>query len=100
VRPEYAWAALDCPTSAPVADLGGGPVIVLARLHARIDRPIVAGAPHALLSWPLRVDGRKRSAGCGLFDDHGRLLALGEALLGRAPHRLTGACGMIDPTAG
>jgi hypothetical protein len=79
VEPEYVWAALDCPTSAPVADWGG-PVAVLAELHARIGAPVAAGAPHAIVAWWLGVDGRKRRAACAIFDADGRALALSRAL--------------------
>lgn len=79
VEPEYVWAALDCPTSAPVASWGG-PVAVLAQLHARIDAPVRADAPHAIISWPLTVEGRKRHAACAIFDEDGRPLALSRAL--------------------
>jgi hypothetical protein len=79
VGAEYVWAALDCPTSAPVAEWGGA-VGVLAQLHARIDRPIPARAPHAIVSWPLGIDGRKRHAACAVFDEDGRPAALSRAL--------------------
>jgi hypothetical protein len=78
VEPEYVWAALDCPTSAPVATFGG-PYAVMAQLHARIDGPVRAGAPHAIVSWPLTVEGRKRQAACAIFDADGRALALSRA---------------------
>lgn len=80
VRPEYVWAALDCPTSAPVATFGEGPPLVLARLTARLARPVQVGESHALVSWPLDVDGRKRRAACALFDSEGRLLCASSAL--------------------
>jgi hypothetical protein len=80
VRPEYVWAALDCPTSAPVATFGEGPPLVLARLTARLGRPVQVGESHALVSWPLDVDGRKRRAACALFDSEGRLLCASSAL--------------------
>jgi hypothetical protein len=80
VRTEFVWAALDCPTSAPVANFGEGPPIVLARLHARVECPVRVGEPHALVSWPLEVDGRKRHAGSALFDADGHLLAAARAL--------------------
>jgi hypothetical protein len=80
VRPEYVWAALDCPTSAPVANFGEGPPLVLARLTARLGRPVRVGESHALVSWPLDVDGRKRRAACALFDSEGRLLCASSAL--------------------
>ena len=80
VHPECVWAALDCPTSAPVANFGEGPPMVLARLTARIGCPVRVGEAHALVSWPLAVDGRKRHAACALFDSEGRLLCASRAL--------------------
>jgi hypothetical protein len=79
VAPVYVWAALDCPTSAPVLEDRRRPV-VLARLHARIDRPVAAGAPHAIVSWLLGVDGRKRNSACAIFDGEGRAVAMSRAL--------------------
>ena len=80
VSPEYVWAALDCPTSAPVATFGEGPPIVLARLTASLERPVRAGEQHAIVSWALARDGRKRRAGAALFDGAGQVLACSRAL--------------------
>ena len=80
VRPECVWAALDCPTSAPVANFASGPAMVLARLTARLGCSVVVGEPHAILAWPLAVDGRKHHAACALFDSSGRLLCASQAL--------------------
>jgi hypothetical protein len=80
VRRECVWGALDCPTSAPVANFGDGPPLVLARLAAGVESPVEAGRPHALVSWPLEIDGRKRHAGVALFDADGSLLARARAL--------------------
>jgi len=80
VRPECVWGALDCPTSAPIANFGEGPPAVLARLTACVEAPVVAGRGHALVSWPLEVEGRKRHAGVALFDADGSLLARARAL--------------------
>lgn len=80
VGPEYVWAALDCPSSAPLANWGLGAPIVLARLTASIDAPVIAGAPHAIVSWEIARDGRKREAGCVLFDSAGAVLARARAL--------------------
>jgi hypothetical protein len=80
VRPECVWAALDCPTSAPIAAFGEGPPVVLARLTARLGAPVRVGEPHAIVSWPLAVDGRKRHAAAALFDSEGRLLGTSRAL--------------------
>ena len=80
VRRECVWAALDCPTSAPVANFGAGPPLVLASLTARLDAPVTIGEPHVILSWPLAVEGRKRHAAAALFDGDGRLLCVSRAL--------------------
>jgi hypothetical protein len=80
VRPECVWAALDCPTSAPIATFGEGPAVVLARLTAKLGPPVRVGEPHAIVSWPLAVDGRKRHAAAALFDSEGHLLGTSRAL--------------------
>jgi hypothetical protein len=80
VRPECVWAALDCPTSAPVANFASGPAMVLARLTARLGCSVVVGERHAILAWPLAVDGRKHVGACALFDSAGRLLCASQAL--------------------
>ena len=81
--PELIWAALDCPTSAPVANDWNEPgflPIVLARLTTRILAPVHAGEPHTLVSWPIELDGRKRHAGAALHSAEGELLAVARAL--------------------
>jgi hypothetical protein len=78
--PEFVWAALDCPTSAPVAHFGRGPAIVLGSLVTRIERPARVGEPHAIVSWPLELDGRKRFAGAAMFAAGGELVACARAL--------------------
>jgi hypothetical protein len=80
---ELVWAALDCPTSVPVANDPDDPdfrPIVLARLAARILAPVRAGRPHTIVSWPIEIDGRKRYAGAALHTDAGELVAVSRAL--------------------
>lgn len=74
------WAALDCPTSAPGANWGAGPPIVLARLAVAIDQEPALGEPHVIVSWALGREGRKREAAAALFDSRGRALARSRAL--------------------
>ena len=80
VSPELVWAALDCPTSAPVANFGEGPPCVLASLAARLGCPVRVGEPHTILSWRLDVDGRKRRAAAALYDSDGLLTCASRAL--------------------
>ena len=80
---EVVWASLDCPTSGPVANDPERPgflPIVLGRLAARIDRPVVAGEPHLVLAWELSIEGRKREAAAALYTEGGELCALSRAL--------------------
>jgi hypothetical protein len=80
VRPELVWAALDCPTSAPVANFGEGPAMVLASLTVRLGCPLRVGEPHTILSWALGEDGRKHWGGAALFDSDGILTSASRAL--------------------
>jgi hypothetical protein len=80
VRPEFVWAALDCPTSAPVANFGEGPPCVLASLAARLGCPVRAGEPHTILSWRTEVEGRKRQAAAALYDSKGVFICASRAL--------------------
>ena len=80
VRPECVWAALDCPTSAPLANFGEGPPVVLARLTARLGCPVRVNEPHVVVSWPIARDGRKRTGASALFDGAGRLICAATAL--------------------
>ena len=80
---EVVWAALDCPTSGPVANDPERPgflPIVLGRLAARVDRPVIAGETHLVLSWEISIDGRKRDAAAALYTAAGALCAVSRAL--------------------
>jgi hypothetical protein len=59
--PRHVWAALDCPSSAPVVDEDGGP-IVLGRIAGALLAPVDVGAEHVVVSWPLGTEGRRRHA--------------------------------------
>jgi hypothetical protein len=80
VRTEFVWAALDCPTSAPIANFGVGPPVVLARLTARVGCSVPADEEHTILSWELGRDGRKRHSAAALYDSAGRMLCASRAL--------------------
>ena len=79
-HPELVWAALDCPTSAPIANFGDGPPMVLASLTARLGCRVRVGEPHTILSWRLEVDGRKRRAAAALYDSDGIFTCASRAL--------------------
>jgi hypothetical protein len=79
VDPRFIWAALDCPSSAPVHGTVSAPV-VLGRLTLAIDRPVEVGAPHVIQSWREGEDGRKRTTGVALFTAGGARCAVGRAV--------------------
>jgi hypothetical protein len=80
VRPEFVWAAMDCPATFATALLDAG-VAFLVRFSVRIDAPIVAGVEHVVIGWPLAAEGRKYHTGAAIFDADGSLLAAARALL-------------------
>jgi hypothetical protein len=77
---EQVWAALDCPSSAPVASFAAGETVVLARLQADLRRLPAQGEPLVALSWRLRGEGRKREAASALIAEDGDLVASAQAL--------------------
>lgn len=78
--PELVWAALDCPTNAPVSNFVEGPALVLASLTARLGCSVRAGEPHTILSWALDEDGRKHWAAAALYDSDGIFVCGSKAL--------------------
>lgn len=80
VRPEFVWSVLDCPTFFAACIDEELPISVLARLTARVDRPVAAGAEHVVMAWPIDTDGRKRHAGAAVLSAEGAVLAVARAL--------------------
>ncbi len=82
VRPEFIWAALDCPTYfALYATWETLPLSFLAQLTGRIEDEVVPGEEHVVMAWPLELDGRKHTAGIALLSADGKVLAVAHALL-------------------
>jgi hypothetical protein len=77
VRPEFVWAALDCPGYFG-CDLNPRQAL-LGELSVHIDRLVHIDEPCVVIGWQIAVDGRKHRAGTALFDEEGELCALGVA---------------------
>jgi hypothetical protein len=78
VRPEFVWAALDCPGAwAWLAELDRP--LVLGRLAVVIDAQVLAGRPHIVGGWRLGRDGRKHFSGTAIWAADGTLCARGRA---------------------
>ncbi len=79
VRPEFVWAALDCPGwFAFFTELPERPV-VLGRLAAKLIAPVRPGERCVVTGWPLGEDGRKLYSGTALFSHDGELRAVARA---------------------
>jgi hypothetical protein len=82
VRPEFVWAALDCPASfAAYLHDEGDLIAFLVRLGVRIEAPVAVETEHVVMAWPLGGEGRKRMAGSAAVSADGELLAGARALL-------------------
>lgn len=79
VAHEAAWAALDCPSAAPVAD-PDAPAVVLARIAARVCRRPRIGEVHVLAAWHLASDGRKHQTRSAMIARGGEVIGVAEAL--------------------
>jgi hypothetical protein len=77
-RPEFVWAALDCPGAYATGVTGRG-TVVLGRLTVRVERVPRAGERCVVVGWSLGHDGRKHEAGTALFGQDGDVLGLGRA---------------------
>ena len=72
VRPEFIWAALDCPGG--FAGVGFDSPTVLGRIATEVTGRVDAGERCVVIGWPVGHDGRKHFAGTALFGEDGRLV--------------------------
>ncbi len=80
VRPEFVWAALDCPSGwAVFGDPSQGRPAVLGRLAARLIAQVQPSERCVVIGWPLGEDGRKLYSGTALFSHDGELRAVARA---------------------
>jgi len=83
VRPEVAWAALDCPSGIAAAEAAGlaqDTAILLGRMTASLAALPAAGDQCLAVAWPGRRDGRKLLAGSALLGPGGQVLAAATAV--------------------
>lgn len=81
VRPEFAWAVLDCPTYFAAHTGPGMPLSMLVRQSVEQRAPIAAGAEHVAIAWSLGAEGRKHRAASAILSAAGEPLAVAQALL-------------------
>lgn len=78
VRPEFIWAALDCPGYFAVSR--DGRPMLLAEFTAHADRLVHVDEPCIVIGWKIGSDGRKHAAGTALFDEDGEPCGQARAL--------------------
>lgn len=80
VRPEFVWAALDCPGVSPLVGAGGaGSAFVLGRLAVERLGPVPVGYRYIVLSRLIGRDGRKGHVSVVLTTDMGDVRARARA---------------------
>jgi hypothetical protein len=83
VRPEIAWAALDCPSGIAAAEhagLGPDTAILLGRMTASVAALPAQGDQCRVIAWPDSRDGRKLIAGSALLGPGDEVLAVARAV--------------------
>ena len=78
VRPEFLWAALDCPGCFAALD-DQNRQMVLGRLVAEVDDRIKPGEQCVVIGWQISRAGRKHYVGTALFSESGELCGQAKA---------------------
>ncbi len=73
VRPEFMWAALDCPGY--FAARSDNAMMFLGEFTAHVDRRVHVDEPCVIIGWRIGSSGRKYQVGTALFDEDGELCA-------------------------
>ena len=84
VRPEFVWAALDCPIGFALLEAFGRRKLVLSQLTASLIRPLPVGARWIVMGWPFAAEGHTLLGASAIFSESGELHALASAVLVRA----------------
>ena len=77
VRPEFLWAALDCPGYFAAEDAAG--LALLGKMSAVVHRKAHVGEPLIVTGWPIESEGRKHRVGSALHNANGELVAAASA---------------------
>jgi hypothetical protein len=81
VRPEFVWAALDCPTGSALLEAFGRRKVALRQVTASLLRPLHVGARWVVMGWPFAAEGRNLLGASAIFSETGELHALASAVL-------------------
>jgi hypothetical protein len=76
IRPEFLWAALDCPGAFAFPEPDDG-VVLLGELHVELFGPVSVGERCVLAAQELAHDGRKHRTATALFGESGSCRGVG-----------------------
>lgn len=79
IKPEFLWAALDCPGYFAATAGEEGTRALLGQLTAEVTGSIKAGERCVVTAWSMGDEGRKRFAGTAVFNAKGKLCGLAKA---------------------
>jgi hypothetical protein len=79
VRPEFVWAALDCPSGWAALEAGARSPILLGEIAARLVAPVRERERCVVVGWAAAGEGRRRPTGSALFGADGSLRAVARA---------------------
>lgn len=79
VRPEFIWAALDCPGAFALMGENSRPML-LGRMTATVKPTIRAGEQSVVLAWKISTDGRKQVAGSAVLTQGGEVAGIAKAV--------------------
>ncbi|HEX9852275.1 MAG TPA: hypothetical protein VGA68_04645 [Woeseiaceae bacterium] len=80
VRPEFIWAALDCPTGYAAGFSDGNVFLLLGRQAVDIRRRPSVGEKCVVVAWETRRDGRKHFADGVLYGEDAKAIAMCNAV--------------------
>lgn len=84
VRPEFLWAALDCP-GAFTFRIPKGTGMLLGELSVQINGEIAARERCVTIGWEFAQEGRKHYTGTALFSESGACVGMGKAIWFEVP---------------
>ena len=76
VRPEFLWAALDCPGAFSFPE-PPGKLMLLGELQVRLSGVVQVGESCVLAGWELSHEGRKHITGTALYRENGACAGIG-----------------------
>ena len=78
VRPEFVWAALDCPTAFALR-MDNAPVL-LGRFTVEVRRRPAPGEPLIVAAWRDGQEGRKHFSSSAIYDEKRDIIAVANAV--------------------